>query len=269
VILPSNPKSSIIFIPHKELFFVPFPALLDTNGKYLIQKHTIVTAPSIQVLDSTHKLRLQNQGKTKDVLVVGNPKLTNEVVQKYRLQSVEFLEQGANEIANKFNTTALTGEQATKAEILNRLPQTRIIHLATHGKYQEKEGLKSWIALARSGNDNGLLTAEEIFKKYAPPKGTPLRAELIFLAACQTGQGDIKADGVIGLSRSLIAAGIPSIVASLATARSNSTNFLTKEFYNHLSLGKAQALREAMLKTMKVYPEPVHWAWFTVIGEGK
>jgi hypothetical protein len=33
----------VIFIPHQELFLVPFAALQDESGKYLIEKHTILT----------------------------------------------------------------------------------------------------------------------------------------------------------------------------------------------------------------------------------
>ncbi|NES21628.1 MAG: tetratricopeptide repeat protein, partial [Symploca sp. SIO3E6] len=48
--LPTNPEERVIFIPHQQLFLVPFPALVDSSGKYLIEKHTILTAPAIQVL---------------------------------------------------------------------------------------------------------------------------------------------------------------------------------------------------------------------------
>lgn len=53
--LSQNETDRIIFIPHGELFLVPFAALVDTNGKYLIENHTILTSLSIQVLDLTIK----------------------------------------------------------------------------------------------------------------------------------------------------------------------------------------------------------------------
>jgi CHAT domain-containing protein len=53
--LLKNPGDRVIFIPHESLFLVPFPALKDANDKYLIEKHTILTAPAIQVLDYTRK----------------------------------------------------------------------------------------------------------------------------------------------------------------------------------------------------------------------
>jgi CHAT domain-containing protein len=49
----------------------------------------------------------------------------------------------------------------------------------------------------------------------------------------------------------------------------NSTSELMLEFYRQLqqNSNKAKALRQAMLKTMKKYPHPVHWPAFTLVGE--
>jgi len=89
------------------------------------------------------------------------------------------------------------------------------------------------------------------------------------LSACQTGRGKITGDGVIGLSRSLIAAGIPSAVISLWSVDANSSILLMREFYENLQQNpdKAQALSQAMRTAMKQYPQPGDWAAFTLIGE--
>jgi len=52
-LLPSDPEAKVAFIPQGSLFLVPFAALQDAEGTYLIEKHTILTAPSIQVLGLT------------------------------------------------------------------------------------------------------------------------------------------------------------------------------------------------------------------------
>ncbi|WP_339378175.1 CHAT domain-containing protein [Calothrix sp. NIES-2100] len=46
-------------------------------------------------------------------------------------------------------------------------------------------------------------------------------------------------------------------------------DYFSTEFYQNLqkSPDKAQALRQAMLKTMKNNPNPIDWAAFTLIGE--
>ena len=75
-LLPKDPNARVIFIPQEALFQVPFPALQDANGTYLIEKHTILTAPSIQVLDLTRQQPqklAQKPVNSGTALVLGNP----------------------------------------------------------------------------------------------------------------------------------------------------------------------------------------------------
>ena len=273
--LPTNPQARVIFIPQSSLFLVPFSALQDEQGKYLIEKHTILTAPAIQVLELTHqqrqkqKLRAQNltplQGK--DLLVMGNPtmpSILDKTGELHQLPSLPGAETEAKAIAQLFNTTAITGSFATKANILQQLASARIAHFATHGLLDDfkASGVPGAIALAPSGKDNGLLTASEIFD-------LKLNTELVVLSACDTGRGDIKGDGVVGLSRSLISAGVHSIIVSLWSIPDAPTAELMTEFYRQIQQNpdKATALRNAMLMTMKLHPNPRDWAAFILIGE--
>jgi len=270
-LLPKEENDSIIFIPHEQLFLVPFPALQDEDGKYLIEKHTILTAQSIEVLGLTHKKRQQLPNSVQGALVVGNPTMpkvkTRAGKTPEQLSNLPHAETEAVEIAQLLNTQPLTGNNATKAAIVPKLPQARFIHLATHGLLDDFKGLgiPGAIALAPSGTgevNDGLLTAGELLEME-------LNAELVVLSACKTGQGEITSDGVIGLSRSLIAAGVPSIIVSLWSVPDAPTADLMTQFYQHLdnNNNKAQALRQAMLDTMKEHPNPKDWAAFTLIGE--
>jgi CHAT domain-containing protein len=265
-LLPKDPNARVAFIPQKSLFLLPFAALQDKQGKYLIEQHAIFTAPSIQALDLLYKQRQRIQGVAKDVLVVGNPTMPSlppKIGQKpVSLQLLPGAEREAKAIANLFNTQALTGDAATETAIVQQMPQARIIHLATTGLLDEEEALRSAIALAPSNTDDGLLTAEEILN-------LKLNAELVVLSACDTGLGRITEDGVIGLTRSFMAAGVPSVIASLGSMPDEQTAFLMTEFYKNLQSNpdKAAALRSAMLATMKQHPDPINWAAFILIGE--
>jgi CHAT domain-containing protein len=270
-LLPKDPNAHVIFIPQRSLFQVPFPALQDASGTYLIQKHTILTAPSIQVLDLTRQQRqklAQQPANSGRALVLGNPTMPSVSLSpgepKKQLSPLPGAEAEARSIAPLLNTQAITGAQGTKAAIVQKMPQASIIHLATHGLLDNVRGLASAIALAPSGNDNGLLTAEEIFDMK-------LQASLVVLSACNTGEGRITGDGVIGLSRALISAGVPSVIVSLWAVPDAPTSELMKEFYQNLQKNpnKAQALRQAMLTTMKTHPQPRDWAAFTLIGEAE
>ncbi len=269
-ILPSDPNQPVIFIPQGELFLVPFPALQDKEGKYLIEKHTILTAPAIQVLDLTQKQRANvEQANLQGKVIVGNPTMPEVTVKigepPEQLRPLPAAETEAIEISKLLNTQPLINNQATKKTILAQLSQARIIHLATHGLLDDIQGsgVPGAIALAPSGNDNGLLTANEILE-------LKLNAELVVLSACDTGRGRITGDGVIGLSRSLITAGVPSVIVSLWSVPDAPTASLMTEFYRNWQkkkMDKAQALRQAMLTTMKTHRNPKNWAAFTLIGE--
>jgi CHAT domain-containing protein/Tfp pilus assembly protein PilF len=273
--LPTNPSDRVIFIPQNQLFLVPFPALKDASGKYLIEKHTILTAPAIQVLQLTREKR-QSMGNRErrvgsgDVLVVGNPtmptNLTAPTGELIKLSPLPSAEQEALAIANLLKTKALTGDRATKAVVEQQMTKARIIHLATHGLLNDFKGfgVPGAIALAPSSNNNGLLTSSEILDMK-------FNAELVVLSACDTGRGDITGDGVIGLSRSLITAGVPSVIVSLWAVPDAPTASLMTQFYQNLQQNpdKAQALRNAMLTTMKQHPNPKNWAAFTLIGESE
>jgi CHAT domain-containing protein/tetratricopeptide (TPR) repeat protein len=258
--LPSNPESRIIFIPQDALFLVPFNALTNDQNNPLIVQHTLTTAPSIQALALTQ--RLKKPDRSPIPLIVGNPQMPS--YQGISLESLPGAETEAKQIAQLFNTQPLIGPQASKATVLNRMKTATLIHLATHGILDTLRGdIPGAIALTPSPGNDGFLTAGELVD-------LKLTADLVVLSACSTGRGDITGDGVIGLSRSLFIAGVPSVVVSLWNVRDESTALLMTEFYKNLNarkLSKAQALRQAMLTTRKTYPKPADWAAFNLVGE--
>jgi CHAT domain-containing protein/Tfp pilus assembly protein PilF len=270
--LPQDPNARVVFLPQGELFQVPFPALQDEKGQALLETHTMSMAPSIQVLQLTQRQRQQLQrSPAQTTLVVGNPimpKITvNPGEPPEQLSPLPGAEQEANAIARLLNTNPLIGKQATESTILQKLPQARIIHFATHGLLDnfKGQGVPGAIALAPGNNQDGLLTSNEILD-------LKLKAELVVLSACDTGRGIITGDGVIGLSRSWMSAGVPSVLVSLWAVDDASTALLMTEFYKNWQqkkMDKAEALRQAMLTTRKQYPNPRNWAAFTLMGEAE
>jgi CHAT domain-containing protein len=258
--LPTDPNQRVIFLPQGELFLVPFAALRDAKGKYLIEQHTISTAPSIHTLALTQE-KAKRTSRNGKILVVGDP--TMPKIPGVTLSDLPGARAEAIAIAQLLKTTPLIGNQATKATVLQQMNQASIIHLATHGLLGTLKGdIPGAIVLAPSGSDNGFLTSSEIFDLKINP-------DLLVLSACDTGGGDITGDGVIGLSRSFIAAGAPSLLVSLWAVNDDSTSALMQAFYPTLKTNpnKAQALRSSMLSTMKKYPNPRYWAAFTLVGE--
>lgn len=268
-LLPKDANTRVIFLPQGLLFLVPFAALINPQNQFLIEKYTVQIAPAIQVLDFTHKLSQQIQKvNLQEVLIVGNPTMPSLGSPPIQLPTLLGAAKEAQAIAALLNTTFLTGDKATKIEVVNKMKSARFVHLATHGLLEEyrKGEIPGAIALAPSSKDgqtdDGFLTASEIVTMR-------LNAEMVVLSACKTGQGLLTGDGVIGLSRSLITAGVPSVIVSLWAVPDDPTALLMTEFYKKFQAepNKAQAIRQAMLATKAKYPDPLNWAAFTLIGE--
>jgi len=188
----------------------------------------------------------------------------------------------------------LTGAMASEAAI-KQLKNPRILHLAAHGFFLEGQHadapstlghtfgsdteqlpggenplLRSGLALAganqlRSGDDDGILTALEVSGLNL--KGT----ELAVLSACETGLGQVQnGEGVYGLRRALVLAGVQSQVVSLWKVSDTATRDLMVDYYTRLTKGvrSSQALHEAQLAMMKnpARAHPFYWAAFVAIG---
>jgi tetratricopeptide (TPR) repeat protein len=261
-LLPKNPNDRVVIIPTESLFLVPFPALVDAKGNYLVKQHTLLSAPSIQVLGLTNRgASAQNWKNPEELVVLGNPSPMPE-----SLDALPAAEREAIAVAKMLKTQALIGGAATRANLMARLGRAKLIHLATHGllEYGQESGLDSMgaIALTQTTDDPGLLTATAI-------AALKTQADLVVLSACDTGRGTITGDGVLGLARSWMAAGASSVVVSLWAVNDQSTSELMQAFYQGLAgqPDRAVALRQAMLATMEQYPSPYDWAAFSLMGQ--
>ena len=254
-LLPTNPDELVVFVPQESLFLVPFPGLQNDEGEFLVEQHTIQIAPSIQTLGL--KPATTNQIDGSQALIVGNPAPMPEA-----LSPLPGAETEAQAIAEILNTTPLIGQAATEDKAIAQMEQAQLIHLATHGLFDEQQGLQSSLAFAVNDNNEGYLTAEEILD-------LKLKADLVVLSACNTGRGKITGDGVVGLSRSFLLAGADSTIVSLWYVPDLATSTLMTDFYRQLQLNpnQPQALRQAMLNTMKDYPSPYEWAAFVMVGQ--
>ncbi|UCE20631.1 MAG: CHAT domain-containing protein [Gemmatimonadota bacterium] len=147
-----------------------------------------------------------------------------------------------------------------------------IIHLATHGILEEKQPLYSRIILAQDDDpaEDGFLQTFEIFNM-------DLKADLVVLSACETGLGELSmGEGLIGLTRAFLYAGVQSVIVSLWSVE-ESTSQLMKHFYQNLKDGmnKTEALRQAKIKLIHTreeglsYAHPFLWAPFVLVGDWK
>jgi CHAT domain-containing protein len=255
----------IVIVPDGVLHGVPFAGLMRREtARYLVQDHAIATAPSLTMFLRSAALPHVERGVAARALVVGNPRLDGVAA-----VTLPDAEREARDIAALYaDSTLAVNETATKAAFVATAGTYDIVHFAGHAvSNDEYPGLSHLLLSGATGQADGTLFAHEISRMAFD------RTRLVVLAACRTSAGRVRrGEGVFSLARPFLAAGVPTVVASLWDVDDRATRTLLVAFHQALSKGAAaaDALRAAQLAALATgrvsHGDPSNWASFTVIG---
>jgi len=287
--------SKIVFSPDGILNLVPFAAMQDVNGEYLIEKK------QVSYVTSGRDLAKEDTGikPESELYLAANPSYDLEIVSSIKAvesrgvtRSADFsmqfgplpgTEQEAQQVTRllKGQKTVVMGKDATEESVLS-IRRPKVMHLATHGFF-----LKDQLKLS-SSNKRGV-TQTSLPKGYENPlvrsglafaganhavastsdrdglltaleaSGMDLHGtDLVTLSACETGVGEVKSsEGVYGLRRAFALAGTKNLVMSLWAVNDSITASQMNIFYQQYAQGDkpTEALRKAQLSTIKMLRE--------------
>lgn len=271
--------------PDGLLNLVPFGALVDEGGKYLVESYSLTYLTSGRDL-----LRAGRGGESREPpLVLGDP-VFGEVragdgassssqpttaAQPFYFSRLKATAEEAKAVGSILASARVLVESRATERALKRASSPRVLHIATHGFFQpagpagadtgdgdgqavvareENPLLRSGLALAGAnagrgeGGEDGVLTALEA--SALDLWGT----KLVVLSACETGLGEVKSgEGVYGLRRALVLAGSESQVISLWKVSDEATRDLMVAYYNRLRAGegRTEALRRVQLEILR------------------
>jgi CHAT domain-containing protein len=192
--------------------------------------------------------------------------------------------------------TAVSGRDATAAQVRDVVKGARIVHLATHsyataivpttrtesGTLRSGWGIwsawpeKGRVELGRSPQaQSGLVLAganesSEGLVSIGEVAGWDLsEARLVVLAVCASGRGPDSATGVVSLRDAIHAAGARAVLSSLWPVPDESTAALMRAFYETLWEGRtiAESLYRAQEKVRASWPARLHWAGWSLSGD--
>jgi CHAT domain-containing protein len=284
--------SHLIIIPDGQLNRLPFEALRDPTGDYLVRSHVVFYAPSATTLYILRTQRpptapqmaflgvggISYQPSTLVASNAGISGLLSSVLRGFddlagvHLNNLPATRQeiiDASRALGARSSVLLIGNNATKTAFEHEpLGDFSIIHFAAHAVAVPKFPERSALILGRAphSRDDGLLQARDIAKLN-------LDADLVTLSACDTANGKLEGEeGVTSLLQAFLLAGAKSVLASVWKVDDASTATLMKQFYTHIAEGEgeATALRDAELDLLNQLdnPAPAYWAGFILTGDG-
>ena len=218
----------LIIIPDRSSFFIPYAALMDQHSRHLSEKLRIRLAPSLTSLRLLAECP-EGRHSTSGALLVANPWLKTVRIKNSRpFKQLPGAEKEVKMIGQILNIEPLTGKNATKDQVLSRLPSVSLVHMATHGCAKTGEIYLSPNAASMEKHEekDSLLTMAEVLD-------TQLHAKLVVLSCCHTARGEIKAEGVVGMARAFLGAGARSVIASLWELDDEATLEFMRHFYEH------------------------------------
>jgi CHAT domain-containing protein len=278
----------VIVVPDGPLGYVPFDALLtdtppqDSNDfksyPYLLNKHQFSYTYSATLLKEmcdikhhrtpTKKFAAFAPFYTGDTSLLANMYAYNDLMRK-DLQPLAYSGSEVAAASKLMHGEIIAGTAATEERFTSTAGDYRILHLATHGRADNRVGDYAFLAFTeiKDSIENELLYVKDLYN-------LELNADLVVLSACETGIGKLqRGEGIISLARAFAYAGAKSIVTTLWEVNDKSTSELMRYFYRELRKGKTKD--EALRSARKAYLEkskartchPFFWAAFVPVGD--
>ncbi|MEH2033518.1 MAG: tetratricopeptide repeat protein [Nostoc sp.] len=280
----------LVFSLDRSTRYIPMAALFD-GQQYLIERYSVSTILNAGLTDV--KERLPHNKQEIRVLAMGVSKAFPgfNALSNVPNELATIIQQSGKAQQGIFPGSEFLNEKFTFSSLRDNLTGNKILHLATHGKFESGRPENSYL-LSGSGEP---LTIDKIQTLGNYMSDT----HLVVLSACETALGGVDADGLemSGMSFYFLTNGAKSVIASLWLVNDASTSQLMQQFYQNLSTGqmtKTEALRQAQLAMLKSNSQgsdsnrssvnyklghgeqsisrnlshPYYWAPFILIGNG-
>lgn len=257
----------LCIIPFSFLHEVPFAALVNHKGSFLIDNYVLTRAPSATFLDQPHDQGAKTRQSLSLLALSSGPGQQD-------FAALTSADNEVREIASTGPALPLLNAEASETRFKTMAPDFRLIHLAGHGVFEPDMPLLSRLLLSPSAEDDGFLTVHEVFY-------LGLNTELVTLSACETGR-NATGSGLtyseidrVGLVEAFLHAGAKNVVATLLPVRDRPTTEFMKTFYSRLS---SEDFALALANTQRVFAyessqpymrHPRHWAPFVLVGEAR
>jgi CHAT domain-containing protein len=253
----------LVIIPDGAVGLLPFAALPGRHARYLIQENAVLFAPGARAfLDASRRTgAFAGAPATISALGAGSAVVTEEGVFAALPASADEV----REVAALY-TGGRASSAADTAMFVDALERADVLHFAGHAWLDSENPWRSQLMLPRSPGA-AALTATTLERLHVG------KTRLVMLSACEAGDGMIaRSEGPLSLARSLLAAGVPTVVASHQRVGDRAARALSVAFHREYRAtgDPAIALRRAQEQQIANndadVSSPIQWASFVAIG---
>lgn len=227
--------SYLIISGHDVLYNLPL-SIFRINNDFLVNQFLLSYIPSVSVLNaldkSSYKKVKLSSGKS-DVLLVGD--VENNIVSsghlKYAAKEIGYISKMTRR--NGVSSLVLSGDSATKHNVLSKLGSSKIVHFATHSFFDLSDSDNSFILVSSSGQDDGRLLAYDLYGLEPSEE-----LEVVYLSSCRSGASELRAGSEpFGLNRSFIMLGAQNVIDTAWEVSDHQAFDIATGFYRYYFSG--------------------------------
>jgi CHAT domain-containing protein/tetratricopeptide (TPR) repeat protein len=251
------PGTQLVFVPDATLRDVSFAALASPSGRYLVEDHAVVVSPSAAVYRVLASRSPFPKGDVRLLFASGAHSRAGDI------GYLSAAEREEHAVEREYrDVVKISPAPGDRNAFRTGAADADIIHFVGHATSDETSGA----ALLASSNDEGdaRLDVHDIAASHLT------RTRVVVLAACSTAEGEERGpEGRISVARAFLAAGVPSVVATLWPIDDRASADFFPLVHHYLARGApaAEALRLAQLESIrKGDVPPSMWAAVQIIG---
>jgi CHAT domain-containing protein len=262
-------SARVVFVPDDALHGLPFAALRNPITKrYVIEERPVAIAGSALLYVFSLLRDRKFSPSDNSALLVGDPDFDRTKTLTLGLPRLPAARDEVEQIRSLYaRNEVLTGANATADSVLRLATTSGIVHIAAHAIANGSAPSQSYVVLAPSATDDGILDAETLRKRL-----DARHTRLVVLGACSSAAGTaVSAAGIAPLVRPILAAGVPGVIGSLWDVSDATAARVLVSFHRHYRQGldAAAALQAAQLDELRSnagHGSAMSWAPFQAIG---
>jgi CHAT domain-containing protein/TolA-binding protein len=249
---------TLVVVPDEMLSVVPFAALIDPAGRYLVEGRAVIMAPSVAAFARLSE-RSRSLGTPSRLLLVAGPSSRHGDSSTLTASQRE-----GESIAAIYAPNVEVAPKNEPPELLERRAETAdVIHFVGHAILPDDMTGAALVTSRREG-----LQAQLEVREIAAMRLR--RTRVVVLAACGTARAYGRTgDTSISIARAFLVAGVPAVVATLWPIDDSPAAEFFPRIHHYLARGlpPAEALRAAQLEwAHRRDAPPGVWAAVQVIG---